>query len=865
MKSVELSQELRDKLLSVPEEHREEVMDSILRELEGKTLEPINVTTTASDVDSPTASIQWRQREQFREHIPGSRKETRKALSSFGCGGSHFETFISGLKDRRSKKSLDNLRTSTYDLLSYMSEVDLETGKPALTPKSRQLICGDIQSGKSQASESLASSAIDLGCRVVIVVAGTTDKLRDQTQRRFDSDLVSGSDGSILSPTQHGDLITYRRHNSDSRRYWGSTRALVNKHLAEDETNAIVLIVKKNRAILEATHQFLKIIDHWGHLNDKPILVIDDESDAASQNTASDLYDGTPNTIGSPVHKAIVKIVEEFDSHYWGMTATAAASIFLHPKDPLFPSTAHVLEPHEFYLGAFEVFHTNVDQIVKPCIIDDLVLPSRAKQVVPYLKGLVAPPPSLITAMLNHGLSGAIHKMLPRKVMPHGSHHSAMVHICREIRGQREVVRLVKAATTSALRRIDKAESGIEPTIDDAIHRFRENRTALRSSAAAFPDRSDLLALAREVIESSEIRLLNFESDDDLDYDDPEFPDNIIVIGGNLLSRGLTIEGLRTTYFVHQPKDIVNDTTLQNARWFGPLKEDKDLLSIHLTANLHHRFEAIAWDDAMFRDELRRLKEEDLNLTEAEIPLHAKHMLSRKRRHMRKTRSSGNHVQLARPYISTDHSGPASLAKALRKLVKRYSPIPCNTPGGVLQGAKLKITHEEAVEFLNTILLNHDDDRGAKSDLARRIAVIGKKVQDSPSVNLVIRNGSGTEMGEEIPEELRSLGLKRVIRASRDGIKVNQLISGVTQGRSILTSDWFCDGFVPKGPTSRSRGWRSIHDPILLIVYIIDEHHDHPLAGSGPWVCIAANMPHGGPGGAAIANKHRKENKEGDA
>ena len=44
-----------------------------------------------------------------------------------------------------------------------------------------------------------------------------------------------------------------------------------------------------------------------------------------------------------------------------------------------------------------------------------------------------------------------------------------------------------------------------------------------------------------------------------------DFPDNVIVIGGSMLSRGLTIEGLRTTYFLHTPKSAVNDTTLQNA------------------------------------------------------------------------------------------------------------------------------------------------------------------------------------------------------------------------------------------------------------------------------------------------------------
>ena len=106
------------------------------------------------------------------------------------------------------------------------------------------------------------------------------------------------------------------------------------------------------------------------------------------------------------------------------------------------------------------------------------------------------------------------------------------------------------------------------------------------------------------------------------------------------------------------------------------------------------------------------------------------------------------------------------------------------------------------------------------------------------------------------------MGLSRVKRASSDGTSVDQLISGMDQGTSVLSSDWFCDQFTPLGPTARARGWRSLKDPILIVIYVIDDHASKPLAGSGPWICLAATLPHNGPGGSVMINKHSKRGEE---
>ena len=138
---------------------------------------------------------------------------------------------------------------------------------------------GDVQSGKSEAAEALTSAALDLGCRVVLVIAGTTDKLRNQTQRRFDADLV---DPSIPDdPTTCPDLSTYREGNIQSRRFWGQLRGNV-KQFLKQTVNSVILTVKKHPKVLEASRG-PRIHISLGLLNDQ-LSGLDDESDQAGQN-----------------------------------------------------------------------------------------------------------------------------------------------------------------------------------------------------------------------------------------------------------------------------------------------------------------------------------------------------------------------------------------------------------------------------------------------------------------------------------------------------------------------------------------------------------------------------------------------------
>ena len=71
-----------------------------------------------------------------------------------------------------------------------------------------------------------------------------------------------------------------------------------------------------------------------------------------------------------------------------------------------------------------------------------------------------------------------------------------------------------------------------------------------------------------------------------LDY--TQGPGVFIVVGGNILSRGLTLEGLVTSFFIRTSSAY--DTLLQMGRWFGYRRGYGDLPRIWMTDELKGYF-----------------------------------------------------------------------------------------------------------------------------------------------------------------------------------------------------------------------------------------------------------------------------------
>lgn len=302
------------------------------------------------------------------------------------------------------RKSWPPLVVSTLDRVS--DEILDLIGNPIRpAPWARRgLVVGDVQSGKTASYTALACKAADAGYRLIVLLTGTLENLRRQTQERLDEGFVGLDSSEFLQQQGRGRNRTVGVGLIDSRRTAGvftSRSKDFNKTLLNalgfrlDIFNEPVLVViKKNKRILRNLEQWLRgyNADHNGKI-DAPLLLIDDEADFASINTNA--QDSDPTSI----NEAIRSVLQLFTrSSYIGFTATPFANIFVDPETEdemlghdLFPRDfIYCLDPPSNYMGPLAIFDEETGFDMLRIIEDaDLSFPPRHKSthVVDSLPG----------------------------------------------------------------------------------------------------------------------------------------------------------------------------------------------------------------------------------------------------------------------------------------------------------------------------------------------------------------------------------------------------------------------------------------------------------------------------------------------
>lgn len=254
----------------------------------------------------------------------------------------------------------------------------------------RGLLLGDIQSGKTSNYIAVMNKAADVGYKVIILLTGTIESLRRQTQERVDEGFIGRSSKAYLQ--RNSQTIKKGVGSKDSRRFATgfTTESSDFKAAAVRSMNAslrnmtkepVVFVLKKNSKTLQNLIGWLEDYnaDNKGVI-DLPLLLIDDEADNASINTRAD---NDPTTI----NKHIRRLLELFTkSSYIGVTATPFANIFILPEktedmlnDDLFPADyIYALDPPTNYIGGNEIFGDDAAYSGSLMPIDD------AQEFFPY-------------------------------------------------------------------------------------------------------------------------------------------------------------------------------------------------------------------------------------------------------------------------------------------------------------------------------------------------------------------------------------------------------------------------------------------------------------------------------------------------
>lgn len=462
----------------------------------------------------------------------------------------------------------------------------------------RGMVMGHVQSGKTTNYSALITKAADAGYKVIILLAGLTNSLRSQTQQRIDEYFIgrkSVYNAAAQAPLRIRNFGNGRNKDPDfgttREQDFSKERAVIGAPFSALREPKI-FVIKKNKSVLENLNTWINDQAH-GQQVDYPLLLIDDEADNASINTNKDPKRSTA------INSLIRELMKKFrQSSYVGYTATPFANIFIEPdsqdemqNDDLFPKNfIHALEAPDNYCGADRIFSNEGDlreQMVTE--VDDYVdiLPLGHKKDWP----LECLPPSLEFSIRSFVIARTI-----RVLRGDGTKHcSMMINVSRLNDIQAKVEGLVyiylkelKDAITVNARSADPLG---ESKIADLCETFESSFSEVEFTF------DELLGAFQEAVATIVVTTVNMRGGK-LDYErQSEQGLHVIAIGGLALSRGLTLEGLATSYILRNVG--ASDTLMQMARWFGYRRGYEDLCRLYLPADSaeHYRQTSIAMEE----------------------------------------------------------------------------------------------------------------------------------------------------------------------------------------------------------------------------------------------------------------------------
>lgn len=534
---------------------------------------------------------------------------------------------------KRTESEVASLDQATDKILEQLADPN-ELGD-GLEPV-KGLVIGHVQSGKTANYTALAAKAFDAGYKVVIVMSGIHRSLRRQTQIRMNDELgITSSSRQRITAKNFGPATLDQIHSmtSESLEFGDSQYSGVSSSVIQGK---VLFVVKKNTAVLE-------LLIKWFGETEKvtePTLIIDDESDQASINTGGNRDEITdtadmnnpeePDEAPAVINSKVRRLVKIFaNASYVGYTATPYANVFIDHQatdrevgDDLYPKDFIVsLAKPTGYFGPEELFEdvlsseTEEDEYLSPASrVIRMVPDSEVQQLNDLLENPFAPearsadlPATLIEAAKNFILATAVLCSIKGQDIP----TAFLVHTTPSKNAQNSLSQLIENYIRSLQVewRYDR-ESSI-PKWEADWAEFSKRFPKASEYLLTFDEISD--ELDRLLVKFGEINILTLNSDssDELDYQYQPYGASI-VIGGNKLSRGLTIEGLLISYFTRKANEPKADTLTQMGRFFGHRKSTIDISRIYTTHVLKNAFEEIALVETALRRDIQRYEKEGL-------------------------------------------------------------------------------------------------------------------------------------------------------------------------------------------------------------------------------------------------------------
>lgn len=481
--------------------------------------------------------------------------------------------------------------------------------------KRRGLVMGDVQSGKTSVYTILSCKAADSGYKLIILLTGTLEILRQQTQFRLDEGLVGKDSEKFINHNtvpigvgKYGseDISVLTSTASDFRK---STATAMNIPIGNLHF-PVLLVLKKNKSVLNNLCEWLKANTQSSSIQ-ALLLLIDDEADNASINTSADSV--------TAINASIREILGLFTkSTYVGFTATPYANIFIDSDetDDLYPRDfIYCLNSPSNYIGPSRMYSEGgrFSYMVKtiPVENEEVGIPE-----IPYKHSkefqITTMPPSLEEAVCCFLISCAIRDMKGQS----SSHMSMLVNVSRFTEVQESAKELISQFmfqvrdAVSVFSHLPETQSLQNPYISKLRSAWVANYSDLGYDWVTVQNRleSAISPIAvRSVNQKNGPRNLNYAAN----------PNGlrVIAVGGNSLSRGLTLEGLCVSYFYRRSQSY--DTLMQMGRWFGYRDGYDELCRVWMTQESRDWYMDISEATDELKLEFKRMR--DANRTPADF------------------------------------------------------------------------------------------------------------------------------------------------------------------------------------------------------------------------------------------------------
>lgn len=551
------------------------------------------------------------------------------------------------------QKVVNALDRVTDDILDLMGNPSSTSGWPR-----KGLVMGDVQSGKTSNYTGLICKSADSGYKLIILLTGTLESLRRQTQGRMDAGFVGLDSSGVVTRAQRRKEVGVGLLNaSRTAGVFTSTLAdfkasMVNQlgFRLKSINEPVLLVVKKNKKILENLTNWL--VDFNANQSgeiDTPMLLIDDEADNASVNVNPEK--------ATAINSAIRNLLKIFPrSSYVGFTATPFANIFINPEtqhemlgDDLFPKHfIYALEAPTNYLGATLLFGDDSPlNALRPIEDADIFFPPKHKSDFQIL----GVPDSLIECLRCFLIANAIMDLrrgspIHRSMLVNVSHYT---NLQNQVRDELDNILKQFQIDIRNFAGLPPIEAEVNITIAALRRTWEKEFDTLEFTW------SEILKNLNNAVQPIEVRSVNQTTGStSLDYSTySQAGLRVIAVGGNSLSRGLTLEGLCTSYFYRSTQ--MYDTLLQMGRWFGYRNGYIDLVRIWMSNEAIGWYGHIAEASEELRREIRwmqqsRLKPIDFGL---KVRAHQESLLITARNKMRHSQSITRVISVSNQLIET--------------------------------------------------------------------------------------------------------------------------------------------------------------------------------------------------------------------